>query len=901
MARALAVLRGVSQHGASGAVLISGPPGIGKTAVLGEICRQAGTMKFRVAESKCDQIEQVWPGAPVIALLRARPDALTTSDEYAKVARLVTEPLLLADQLASLLEAAAMDGPLLIAIDDLQWADGVSRFVLRMLFSRLIGLPVVWLLASRAEDVTADVEGHEHIRTERIQLAPLAAEDIAAIAADRLGGPLDDRGRRFLASADGNPFLAGQIMDRLARSAVRGDADAVPAELTAAIADQVASLDAASRDLVQLLAVAGRPLPMRDVTAVLPTAPQMSVERAVAAAIESGLILASAGALAFRHDLVLEAVYDTMPVALARKLHLAFADYYLTIAGEPLMAAPHARKAVAPGDLASAKILIAAAETLASVNADDAGQLAALAARSINPEQAEWLELSLRCLTVLCGVQRASEAIAVADLILARTDDANTVGQVEAEAARALWLGGRISELAARADRALKNPELDLGVTARLRAARALASTRLEDGDVAAREADAALESARRAGDRDALTLALQAAGQAASNEARHNASLRHFRELRSLTGTAGVAEEIRALQFLDRYSHAQALLDQARADNRSAGAAILPALQYADAMQDFVRGRLDDADATARALIDLGPQLGNDLYTLGAITLRVSVSLLRGETEAAAAQLDRANDLSAVDDRLRHPGLAVAYGWLFASRGRLEQALDVVRPVIEGGSLSRSYWPLWPCWNSLIFEFAVAAEDQKLTAACVDIAEFTAARNPGVASFVGVALNLRGRQDGDINIIARSAETLARSPRPVLQAFGAGSYGRALLAAGQRSAGLAQLDRAWDCYHRMGAWARRAQVQREMRDAGARYPKWTAATARAASGWESLTDAERRVAVLIGAGHTNKSAASELAVSVNTIGVHLRAVFAKLGIRSRVQLANELHERTGS
>jgi len=61
--------------------------------------------------------------------------------------------------------------------------------------------------------------------------------------------------------------------------------------------------------------------------------------------------------------------------------------------------------------------------------------------------------------------------------------------------------------------------------------------------------------------------------------------------------------------------------------------------------------------------------------------------------------------------------------------------------------------------------------------------------------------------------------------------------------------------------------------------------------------GRHSLTGAERRVATLIGSGHTNKSAAAELGVSVNTVGTHLRAVFGKLGVQSRVQLANELHE----
>jgi DNA-binding CsgD family transcriptional regulator len=897
MGRALGVLRGVSQQGSSSGILISGSPGIGKTALLAEICRQAVTMKFRVADSKCEQIEQVWPGAPVLALLRAGADPLASAEDFSKVARLTSEPLLLADQIAALLEGAAMARPLLIAIDDLQWADRVSRFTLRLLFSRLIGLPVVWLLASRDEDVIADVAGQDQVGGEHIRLAPLGAEDIVAIAADRLGHPLDERARKFLATADGSPFLAVQIIDSLVRSAARGDTDGVPVEFTAAIAHQVATLPAVSRDLVQLLAVAGRPMSMRDLAGL-----GHGTERAVATAIESGLILACGSDLAFRHDLVLEAVCATMPVTLTRKLHRVLADHYLTSAEEPLLAASHARAGAVPGDLACARMLVSAAETLASINADDAGELAVLALRGIGPEQAEWLDLSLRCLAVLCGIQRATEAIAVADLILARVDDANTIGLVEAWAARALWLGGRIGELVARTDRILKDDaELDPCVTARLRAVRALASTRLAAGDVAATEAAAALECARVTGDRDALTLALQAAGEAASNEARHDAALRHFRELRSVTGMAGITEEITALQFLDRYDHAQTLLDQARADNRSARERILPALQHAQAWQDFTLGRLDDADAGARALIDLGQQLGSGLYTTDAIIIRVSVSLLRGEIETAAAQLRRATDLGGADECVRHPGLAVAQGWLEASRGSFEQALAVLWPVVEGAGQSRSYWPLWPCWNGLFFEFAALAGDKRLTAATIDIAESAAARNPGVASFEGVALNLRGRRNRDMDIVARSAETLARSPRPVLRALGADTYGRALLAAGQRSAAVAQLDRAWDLYHHMGAWSPRARVQQVMREAGVRFPKWTAVTIKAAAGWQSLTEAERRVAVLIGAGHTNKSAASELGVSVNTVGTHLRAVFAKLGIQSRVQLANELHKESTS
>ena len=128
MARALSALRGACQHGTSASVVISGPSGIGKTALLAEAREQAARMKFRVGSSKCDPIEQVWPGAPVIAALRAGRDPLTTAEQYEQIAGLVSEPLLLADRVASRLEDLAVR-PLLIAIDDLQWADRVSRFL----------------------------------------------------------------------------------------------------------------------------------------------------------------------------------------------------------------------------------------------------------------------------------------------------------------------------------------------------------------------------------------------------------------------------------------------------------------------------------------------------------------------------------------------------------------------------------------------------------------------------------------------------------------------------------------------------------------------------------------------------------------------------------------------------
>src|SRR4029077_16228154 len=187
------------------------------------------------------------------------------------------------------------------------------------------------------------------------------------------------------------------------------------------------------------------------------------------------------------------------------------------------------------------------------------------------------LELGERAVSVLSRTQRVTDTIAVADLLLATVDDAEVMSRIETHTVKPLWLAGHSPALVERAERAIARAGTRHDLVARFRAARALAHTRILAADQATAEADAALAEARASRDHHALALALQAAGEAAHNERRHQQALKYFRELRSVTGVSYLAEEIMELQLLDRYDDAQMLLDGATSDSGAKAGSILP------------------------------------------------------------------------------------------------------------------------------------------------------------------------------------------------------------------------------------------------------------------------------------------------------------------------------------
>jgi hypothetical protein len=116
-----------------------------------------------VARSRCEKVEQIRPGTPVLALLRSGPDPLGDAGELSRTNALAREPLLVVDRMAGHLADATTGRPVLIAVDDRHRADRISRFLVRNLIVRLGDRPLVWTVSGRTDDVGTDPIGPEPI------------------------------------------------------------------------------------------------------------------------------------------------------------------------------------------------------------------------------------------------------------------------------------------------------------------------------------------------------------------------------------------------------------------------------------------------------------------------------------------------------------------------------------------------------------------------------------------------------------------------------------------------------------------------------------------------------------------------------------------------------------------
>ncbi|MFE6774510.1 AAA family ATPase [Streptomyces sp. NPDC057702] len=895
-----ALITTVPRTGSGGLALIQGEPGIGKTTLLAEAVTMARAAGFSVGLGKADELHHIVPLSSLAACVLHGERPLLSGDAFADLARNQDQRIWLVERLAEAIEARAGSAPLLIGLDDVQWADPLSRFVLRQLPARLRTSPVLWLLAGRpdpagpAEEILAATP--EAFPTVTVPLGPLSGAAIRQLADDTLGTVVDERVRDLLDGAGGNPFLAVEMLAGLGNADAPGDL--VPPKLVVGVRGRLRSLQPGTLRFLQMGAVLGRRFSLYD-AAALCGQPPATLLSALEEAMRAGLLDDDGDGLVFRHDLLRQAVYVDITPSARKVLHREAASRLVAAGRRPIDAVPHILRGAEPGDEECVTLLRRAAEDVLPVTPGLAADLMTRALELVPPAAPLRFEVGEELILYLTRAGRSREALSTGDRLLAWRPPLDVLSRLQAALGGALWNMDLAEELRRRTEAALAIEGADPEAAARLAALRALALSRGHDL-VAAREAgETALRAAIAIGDREAHVLALSGLGEIAQNAGENAVALERFAGL-STIDSAFLPEEIVAHLHMDDFASGGRLLLHA-ADN--AGTTRQAMMSWAQGQHDLGLGRLDDADADFATMERLENDVQVPVQQVNARVIRSRIALLRGDREAAREHLVAARQRL---EAKPNPGNTAAVRFLEAvhaeSDGDIRLAVDKLREVQEQGAFMR--WRLLRDWVESAVRMALRGADHELAEDLATQARTHAARNPAVPTATGIAAQALGLVRNDLALLEESVALLRASPRPLVQAAAYADLGQALLAADRGSQAVAALTRARGMFAESGAHAAAARLQRDLDGAGAGGGRGVAKR-RPVQGWHALTASERKVARLIAEGHTNRSAADLLFVSPHTVNTHLTSAFRKLGVNSRVQLAHLVMalpdaERTG-
>jgi len=200
--------------------------------------------------------------------------------------------------------------------------------------------------------------------------------------------------------------------------------------------------------------------------------------------------------------------------------------------------------------------------------------------------------------------------------------------------------------------------------------------------------------------------------------------------------------------------------------------------------------------------------------------------------------------------------------------------------------------WPFFPHEATYDVErvrIAAAVADEELAEHTIGVADRRVALNPDVRSVAAAAAHTRGVWEGSIDHLERATLLYRDVPRPLAYASALEDLGRLRAQHGQNDAAIEAFDHALVIATGIGAAWDAARLRGRLRRLGVR--RRPAAPRRPRTGWASLTDAESAVATLAAQGSTNREIANKLFVTPHTVNTHLRHIFEKLGVKSRMQL----------
>ena len=898
----------LARRGVSGVLVVRGEAGMGNTALLEYAVSEASDM--RVMSAAATPGESEMPFACLHRLLAGfvgHAQAIPQVQRDALLGALALGPPVRPEDrfvvhagVLSLIGVMADVGPVLIAVDDVQWLDPATAEILGFVVQRLYAEGAAVLLACRDGQVPPQFAGFPAVRL--VQLTPAAVE---ALLADRLGAPPPPGlAGRVARASGGNPLVVVEVAAQLTADQIAGRAPVDELMLAARtgparlLLRRLDGFGERPRRAAVLAAVAGE----GELAAALAAARRFGIpEHAFEDLEDMGVISLDRGALRFLHPVMRAAVTGAAAPREIRAAHRALA-VQAGPADEEARAWHLAAAALGP-DEEAARVLESAAE-MACARSGYAAAAAALtraAELSVSDEgrSQRWF-----------AAARAARMAGQNDL--ARRLFERVTGDLDpsllAEVARArgrleFRTGNLAVAYAVLSDAASALESHDPATAAALLADAAMVSFLSGDPVRAVEIAWRAGElGAVRGGNADLLVKliigsAYMHLGQLAEG----------LRLLRDAAGIAGLPPGHRpdmeyviftalGLVWLGDHDGAQRLLAPIIAELRvKGGLGDLPFALYAVAYADARAGRLGAALAAGAEAVELAQATGDELWlylALGGLALAEAQlgeeTGCRRHAEAALGMLQRFD--------LDYPRDAEdALGLLELGLGNAERAIGYLERAnrIAGSEpmLAR------PSATDLVEAYVRAGHTVPQTMVEGLVRQSGDEEFPGNAA---IAWRCRGLIADDTeyqDCFERALSLHDRGSSPFETGRTRFCFGERIRRSGRRVAAREHLRAAHLAFEQLGTRLWAARAGQELRATGETLLR------AAESPVTALTAQERAVAAAIARGATNREAAAALFLSPKTIEMHLSRVFRKLGLRSRAELARQYAtaERAGA
>ena len=887
------------------ALLIEGEPGIGKTTLWLAAVERAREKGFRVLSARAAAAESVLAYTALADLLdgvpasawanlpepqRAAMDQVLLRAEYGAT----TDQRAVAAAFLSVVEYLTDDGPLLLAIDDLQWIDPSSMHVVAFAARRLSG--PVGILGSVRTDGGNGVAGAwlqlpRPDAMNRIQLHPLGIHDLHAAVSARLRRSFSrpTMGRIHEVSG-GNPFYAIELARAIA-DRTPGVDTSLPRTLADVVRSRLGGLDPDVHDA--LLAASCMASPTVELVSSATLDDDDRLVELLENAESKGIIAIDGNRITFAHPLLARGVYTEAAPGQRRTMHRRLAD----IVDEPELRARHLALAATSGDQVTLGALDTAAESARIRGAPAAAAELIDLAIGLGGDTAE---RRLRSALHHFDAGDRERAGAVLEETIERLEPGDRRAEALSRLAVVRLYGDGFFEGARLLQRALS--EANAGSPLRVQILITLAYSLLNTNQPRAsiQMAEEAVSQAERLDQTHLLGLALgiRVVLRFLCGEGFDEADLDRAVELEDpdiftpLVFRPSVQRAL-LLEWTGRLDEAHGLLHavQRRCVEKGEEGELVFIAQHV-VLGSMWRGDFGEAALVAEDVIERARQLGGDTPLFLAHGLRAKLAAYAGREADARRAAEEALEASRRIGSFRlAERIVAALGFLEVSLGRYDAAIATLQPLVTkfDPASTPTELPdaafLADAIEALI-QVGRSAEAEPL----IDALERNGQRL-GRAWMLAVGARCRSillADRGDLDAAsAAAARAIAehdRLPMPFERA-------RTLLLLGQlqrrrrrKESASASLQEALEIFERLHVplWADRARAELVRANVG---PRRTG----------QLTPSEQRVAELAASGMKNRDVATALFISPKTVEANLARIYRKLGIKSRAELGRHM------